>query len=94
MIWILIFFKFAAPVIAGPIANIFNLSLHTSEIPRAWKAAIVHPLFKGGDQADTNSYRPICILPCISKVLEKIVNKQLKDYLGVHNILLDVQSGF
>lgn len=54
----------------------------------------MRPLFKGGDQADPNCYRPISILPCLSKVLEKLVNKQLTNYLDVYNILSGVQSGF
>ena len=88
------FFKMAAPIIAAPIANLFNLSVQTAEIPTAWKAAIVRPLFKGGDQADPNCYRPISLLPCLSKILEKLVNKQLSKYLKDHNILSGVQSGF
>uniref|UniRef100_A0A3B3CX90 Reverse transcriptase domain-containing protein n=1 Tax=Oryzias melastigma TaxID=30732 RepID=A0A3B3CX90_ORYME len=88
------FFKIAAPVIAGPITNIFNLSLQTAEIPQAWKSALVRPLFKGGDRSDPNCYRPISILPCLAKVLERIVNNQLTHYLKSHNILSPVQSGF
>jgi hypothetical protein len=41
-----------------------NLSLLSGEVQIAWKAATVHPLFKEGDQADSNCYRPIYILPC------------------------------
>ena len=88
------FLKVAAPIIATPITDIFNLSLHTAEIPSDWKEAIVLPLFKGGEQTNPNSYRPISILPCVSKILEKLVNKQLTGYLNVAGILSDVQSGF
>ena len=47
-----------------------------------------------GDQADPNCYRPISILPCLSKVLEKLVNNQLTGFLDVCSILSGVQSGF
>ena len=50
------FFKGAALIIAKPISDLFNLSLLSGEVPIAWKAATVHPLFKGGDQADPNCY--------------------------------------
>ena len=58
------------------------------------KAATVHPLFKEGGQADRNCYRPISILPCLSKVLEKLVNNQLIGFLDVYSILSGMQSGF
>ena len=58
-----LFFKVAAPIIAKPISKLFNLSLLSGEVPIAWKAATVHPLFKGGDQADPKCY--ISILPCL-----------------------------
>ena len=68
------FFKVTAPIIAEPISDLFNLSLLSGEVPIASKAATVHHLFKGGDQADPNCYRPISIYPCLSKVLKKRVN--------------------
>ena len=73
-----------------------SLSLLSGEVPIAWKAATVHPLFKGGDQADPNCYRTISILPCLlSKVLEKLnSNNQLTGFLGVCSIFSGVQSGF
>ena len=48
----------------------------------------MRPLFKGGDQADPNGYRPIYFLPCLSKVLEKLV------FFDVYSILSGMQSGF
>ena len=50
------FFKVAAPIIAKPISDFFNLSLLSEEVPSAWKAATVPPLSKRGDQADPNCY--------------------------------------
>ncbi len=88
------FFRTAAPIVAAPIADLFNLSILTAEVPSAWKMALVRPIFKGGDHSDLNCYRPISILPCLSKVMEKLVNKQLTGYLTAHSILSDVQSGF
>ncbi|GAA6081682.1 uncharacterized protein LOC116721974 [Tachysurus ichikawai] len=83
-----------APVIAAPLTVLINLSLYTAEIPPAWKEAVVLPLYKGGDQADLNNYRPISILPWVSKILEILVNKQLINYLNVNGIISGAQSGF
>ena len=54
----------------------------------------MHILFKGGDQANPNCYRPISILPCLLKVLENLVNNQLTGFLDVYSILFGMQSGF
>ena len=85
-------FKVAAPIIPKPISAHFNMSLLSGEVPNTWKASIEHTLFKGGDQADPNCYRPISILPCLSKVLEKRVNNKLTGFLD--SILSGMQSGF
>ena len=75
------FLKIAAPIIAKPLSDLFNLSLLSGEVPIAWKAATVCLVFEGGDQADPNCYRPISILRCLSKVLEKLVNNHLTGFL-------------
>lgn len=84
----------SAVIIATPIISLFNLSLNSSELPKDWKTAAVIPLFKGGDSLDPNCYRPIFILPCISKVFERIINKQIIHYLESHHSLSEMQSGF
>jgi hypothetical protein len=58
------------------------------------KAAAVIPLFKGGDTKDPNCYRPISILPCLSKVFESQVNKQITDHFESHHNFSAMQSGF
>ena len=80
--------------IATPITSLFNLSLVSSEIPKDWKAATVIRLFKGGDTLDPNCYRPTSILPCLSKVLESQVNKQITDHFEYHRTFSAMQSGF
>ena len=52
------------------------------------KAATVCHLFKGGDQADPNCYRPISILLCLSKVLEKLFNNQETGVVDGYSISL------
>ncbi len=56
--------------------------------------AIVSPVYKSGDNTDPNSYRPVSVLPCVAKVMEKCMNKQLIGFLNTNTILSQVQSGF
>ncbi len=88
------FLKLAADFIAPPLTYLFNLSLSTNEIPSIWKTAYVQPLFKGGDPTVLNNYRPISKLSILSKVLESLVNDQLKEFLSSKNALSEFQSGF
>ena len=87
------FFLIKVAIITKPISDLLNLSLLSGEVPIPWKAATVHSSFKEGDHADPNCYRPISILPCLSKVLEKLVNNQLTAFLEVYSILSGMQSG-
>ena len=65
-----------ANVICSPLTHIFNLSLTNAFVPDEWKIAKVTPIFKSGDQNDFNNYRPISVLPVVSKIMEKLVHKQ------------------
>ena len=60
--------KFAAPYIADDISYICNHSINSATFPRKWKEAKVSPLHKNGPHDDVNNYRPISILPVLSKV--------------------------
>ena len=71
-----------------------NFCLSLSHFPSCWKIAQVVPLFKKGDPLACNNYRPISLLPCISKVFEKILFDHIFDFLKTHSILTHKQSGF
>lgn len=58
-----------------------NLSISSGIVPRVWKMAHVKPLHKGGDMSYLHNYRPISKLPCLAKVLESLINDQLKVFL-------------
>jgi hypothetical protein len=85
--------KDAASVLAGPLTFLINLSLRTSTVPRDWKVSRVIPLHKGGTKDMTN-YRPISILPVISKILERAAHDQLTTYLEENHILSKSQFGY
>ena len=80
--------------IAVPLAHIFNLSFSTGEVPKSMKLAKIVPIFKSGNNQILNNYRPISLLPSFSKLLEKIVHKQLISFLNNNNILYGNQYGF
>ena len=86
--------KMSTPVIIPSLTHLFNKSLANGVFPSQWKIAKLIPLFKSGDKSSPANYRPIALLPCVSKVLEKIVQKQLTNYLKVNNLLCAAQSGF
>ncbi|QQP56153.1 Uncharacterized protein FKW44_000725, partial [Caligus rogercresseyi] len=83
-------------VLAGPIAHLVNRSLASGTVPTALKMSNVLPVFKGKGKsaADPASYRPVCILPALSKVLEIIVKSDLEDHLAKTEALPNTQFGF
>ena len=63
-------------------------------VPSTWKEAAVVPIFKGGDRYLAKNYRPISLTSTIMKVLERIIRKQLVDFLSDHNYFNPNQYGF
>ena len=61
-----------------------------------WKTAVVTPVIKGGrlDRRLPTHYRPIALTSCIARVLEKLINMYLLDYLCGYKLLYEHQSGF
>ena len=80
--------------IIKPLTHIINTSLSGGCVPSEWKRAKITPLLKGGGQTNPMNYRPISVLCVLSKVLEKIVFKQVYKYLDANNILIANQYGF
>ena len=80
--------------IAPHILHLVNSSISTLTFPDAWKVAIVTPIFKSGDPSDPGNFRPISILPALSKILEKVVCSQLSHYLISNHILSPSQYAY
>lgn len=89
-----LFLKDIAPVIAKPLTHIINCSLLSGVVPDEFKQARVVPIYKSGSRKNFDNYRPISILPAISKVLEKCVHSQIMDHLESNNLLSQNQFGF
>jgi len=62
--------KETASSTASIITSIFNMSLATGIVPDEWKTSLVIPIPKSGNSSDPGNYRPISLLPIVSKVLE------------------------
>ena len=72
----------------GPlILHLVNSSISSLTIPDSWKVVIVTPIHKSGDQQNPGNFRPISILPALSKILEKVVCSQLTSYLITNHVL-------
>lgn len=67
------FLRIAAPIISPVLTFLFNLSLSTSFVPDQWKNALIHPLPKVSAPTTHTDFRPISIIPVLSRVLERIV---------------------
>ena len=79
--------KNCASVIAPSVATLFNTTIKTGHLPKQFKKATIAPVFKSGDKHVAANYRPISLLPILSKVLEKVIASQLKRYLKEHSLL-------
>ena len=90
------FVKDEVDVLAPFCAELFNRSLAAGLVPSSFKAAYITPLLKkvGMDPDDVSSYRPISNLSVTSKLLERLVAKQLVDYLTVSELLPKLQSAY
>ena len=82
------------PVVAPHLLHIINACITRSEMPSSWKTATVAPLHESGDRGDPSNYRPISVLPVVSKLWERVVCTQLMDYLTYHHIVCPQQYGF
>ena len=86
--------KIAAPSIASSLAKLINLCIAKRTFPSLWKQARVVPLHKCGSKSDKNNYRPISVLPILSKVFQRHLFNALHNFLSSNNLLYNLQSGF
>ena len=86
--------KDAMSILLLEFTHLMNECLNSSVMPKSWKIGTVTPIPKGSASLNVGEYRPVSVLPCPSKVLERIVYNQLV-YFSETNALLDKrQHGF
>ena len=86
--------KEAKNELAHPLSKLFNLSLTLKAFPDSWKQANVTAVHKKDDRCLPNNYRPISLLNCEGKLMERCVHKYISQYLKQHSIITEFQSGF
>ena len=86
--------KELAVFIAGPLTQLFNMTLNDNVLPKDWKKAYVSPIFKKGARNIAVNYRPISLTSIICKIMEKVIRESLMDHLIKGKLLSRKQHGF
>ena len=86
--------KIRSPHISSPLSLIMNESFQSGIFPKKMQQAKVIPLFKKGCSMTASNYKPISPLSIFSKIAEKVMYKRLYNFLELHRIFYDLQSGF
>jgi hypothetical protein len=90
-----IIFSECADELGAVITDLFNSIISSGIYPEEWKCAHITPLYKGkGSKSLLENYRPISILPPISKLFESLISNQIYGYLELNQILHPSQFGF
>ena len=74
--------------------DLFYKSMFAGKSPEDWKIARIAPVFKSGARDDSSNYRPISVLPFISRLLEKLIFNPFYEYVDGNKSLYEHQSGF
>ena len=86
--------QIGAPILCEPISKVINKSLKLGTFPTLLKIAKVIPIFKAGSKALVSNYRPISLLPLVSKIFEKVMYNRLSLFFQQQKILYKKQFGF
>ena len=86
--------KYIRLVLIKPVTLITKQTLNTGIFPDKLKITKVIPIFKSGEESLFTNYRPISLLPVISKIIKKFIHNQLYVHLKQQNILYNSQYGF
>nr|CAI5840148.1 unnamed protein product [Callosobruchus analis] len=85
---------YCCPKIIPFITHIVNECILRNYFPVRWKHALIMPLPKISQPSELKDLRNISILPTLSKVLERVLETQIREHLQRHDLIVDVQSGF
>ena len=77
-----------------PISKLINLTLESGHVPKLMKIAKVIPIYKNKSPQQYTNYRPISLLPSLSKIMEKVVHKRLYHFMNNQNLFYNSQFGF
>jgi len=88
------YLKLCVNEITSPICNIINTAIEEKSFPQQWKISKITPIPKIDHPLEPSDYRPISILPILSKVYERILMQQIVSHLDSQQLLSQHQSGF
>ena len=88
------FLKLSIEYIAPPITHIVNASFKYNHFPDRWKHAIIKPIPKTDNPNCPSDFRPISLLPAISKIIEKVACSQMCDFLQNNSSFDNLQSAY
>ena len=88
------FLKVSSTVIAPYLQIFTNFIFNNGPFPNNCKIAKIAPIYKNGSKEEINNYRPISILTCFSKVIEKMIYDRLMAFFKKHEVLYPHQFGF
>ena len=86
--------KYIKHEIVSPLTKLINKSLELGVFPDSMKLAYITPLYKSGSECLNTNYRPISLLPVLSKVFEKVMYSRIYNFLQSTNQLFESQYGF
>ena len=86
--------KAASDKLIEPLTFLFNETIKKGLIPQKLKMAVVYPIHKKESKIKVSNYRPISILPLVSKIFEKPIHERLMDFFNKHDIIYKHQFGF
>ena len=88
------FLKYGGVPMIRALFYLFNAIWLMEKWPQEWRGGIIHPIYKSGDQTDTDNYRAITLTSSIAKTFENIINYRLMEWVETNDILVDAQGGF
>ena len=86
--------KIIAMEVSPCLTLIINQVLSTGQFPKNLKTAKVIPIHKTGEKSLMKNYRPISILPVVSKIIENVMHTQLTDYFTMNKLFTSQQYGY
>ena len=88
------FLKDITQQVCIPLSILVNRSLELGIVPEAMKIAKVVPIYKAKEHDQFSNYRPISLLPTVSKILERVVHKRVYNFLNTNQVFYASQYGF
>ena len=88
------YIKPVADILVSPLTYVINNCIDKGIFPNEWKVARVCPIPKVKNPTELNEYRPISVLPILSKIFEKVILNQLLSFIETHNVYKTTQSGY